>query len=225
MSWLIESLQRLTKVAKLRQVIDGVENPTVSQDVIMFASRLLNRLSWIWDVLGWEPPVPFVAPISGGTLQFEWDIGKDHFEIEFLSSKSTGFLWERDDVFLTLDIPSGKGSDIAEIKKLGKTHRQCLHSSLGKAPSLEFKDLLLDTYRRYFRVQQDIKLANYCIHLLERPRSKGRLRPLESRSLASLRDDRARLVTRIVSLIHFLSINDKSYIETEIGCLKQEPIK
>jgi len=39
-------------------------------------------------------PVPFVCPVSGGGIQFEWTSSKKHLEIEFMDASTAAYLTE-----------------------------------------------------------------------------------------------------------------------------------
>ena len=89
--WIEGVLPRLNRVGELPDNWDAEGSPRPDPAVIASAKRLLERLQ---DSRLGAVPVPFVCPIAGGGIQFEWTSSKKHLEIEFLDTSTIAFLKE-----------------------------------------------------------------------------------------------------------------------------------
>ena len=81
------ALQSLKEVKRLPDNWNGEETPGTDPEIWETANKLLFKL------LGKVPP-PFICPIPGGTLQFEWTVGEKHLEIEFVDKDTVYVLTE-----------------------------------------------------------------------------------------------------------------------------------
>lgn len=70
------AIQSLKDLKTLPENWNGEGSPGTDLKIWESADNLLFKL------LGKVPP-PFVYPIPGGSLQFEWTVGNKHLEIEF----------------------------------------------------------------------------------------------------------------------------------------------
>lgn len=91
--WLDRSLRSLQDIAELPEDWDDYGSPSIDVGVIRAAAALVGRLVDLQGEKYLDWPLPHVAPIQGGTLQFEWRVGSRYFEIEFLDQDSVGFLF------------------------------------------------------------------------------------------------------------------------------------
>jgi len=89
--WIKGVLPRLNRVADLKDNWDAEGSPRPDPAVIEAAKRLLSRLQ---DSLLGAVPIPFVCPIAGGGIQFEWTCSQKHLEIELLDASNIAFLKE-----------------------------------------------------------------------------------------------------------------------------------
>jgi hypothetical protein len=110
--WIANTLPRLEHVAHLPGNWDGRGSPGTDQRIVEAAVSLLTSLRH-YGVCG--VPVPFLCPIAGGSLQFEWTSGGKHIEIEFVDDKSIVFLKEE-------RTPQGASmeSDEIPLSRIGK---------------------------------------------------------------------------------------------------------
>ena len=77
-AWLIKTKLNLKKISALPKNWDGYGSPPLLNVL------LNNALSFLEGVKNEDLPTPFVAPISGGAVQFEW-----HYEDNNLGRNST----------------------------------------------------------------------------------------------------------------------------------------
>lgn len=89
--WIKGVLPRLNHVAALKDNWDEEGSPGPDPRVIDAANQLLTRLQ---DSLLGAVPIPFVCPIAGGGIQFEWSRSQKHLEIELLDATTIAFLKE-----------------------------------------------------------------------------------------------------------------------------------
>lgn len=76
----------LDELATLRVDWDSYGSPKISDDLIMAAKRFLYQLEFEFIA------APRVVPISGGGIQFEWEMGERELELEFIDSDNIGYL-------------------------------------------------------------------------------------------------------------------------------------
>jgi len=105
----IESLKQLRK---LPNNWGGEESPSINPEVAEAAGNLLFHL------LGKVLP-PFICPIPGGTLQFEWTVGNKHLEIEFQNANMVLLLTHNmlTNAMKTYEIPLKEYGQIMEYLK------------------------------------------------------------------------------------------------------------
>lgn len=70
---------------------DSYGSPKVSNELINVAKMFLSQLKY--DFID----APHVVPISGGGVQFEWQIGERELELEFMDAETIGCLKVRND--------------------------------------------------------------------------------------------------------------------------------
>lgn len=78
--------ERLDDIAELRCNWDGEGGEPISQRILSIAGELLLPLARI------QPPVPRIAPVLGGGIQFEWEVAGRELEIEILPDGSVQYL-------------------------------------------------------------------------------------------------------------------------------------
>lgn len=90
--WIEKAASLLRQIFELPANWDGEGSPRPDPAILAAASRLLSRLENVAS-LG-AVPAPFVCPIAGGGIQFEWTSQMKHLEIEFLDDSTIAFLKE-----------------------------------------------------------------------------------------------------------------------------------
>jgi hypothetical protein len=85
-AWLLKAKYDLTRLATLPENWDSYGSPSVRTEILNNAEHFLNNL----DVE--KIPPPFVAPVSGGGIQFEWSNGDRELEVEFIELHVFGYL-------------------------------------------------------------------------------------------------------------------------------------
>ncbi len=81
-------LRRLREVSQMAPGWDGDRSPALTALAIAAGIRAI-------EVLAEMPVVPHVAPVPGGGVQFEAEIGQKYFELEILPSGAMLVLLER----------------------------------------------------------------------------------------------------------------------------------
>ena len=89
--WLEKALLLLDGIAAMPDNWDGEGSPRPNGQIIGGARHLLDRLR---DARLEALPVPFICPIAGGGIQFEWSSPRRHLEIEFGAPFIVAFLKE-----------------------------------------------------------------------------------------------------------------------------------
>jgi hypothetical protein len=89
-AWIEASLPALRRMAELPDDWDSEGSITPSPSVIASIRVLLDRLR---NGLG-AIPIPFICPVPGGGVQFEWNSPKKQLEIEFTEDGRLVFLKE-----------------------------------------------------------------------------------------------------------------------------------
>jgi len=87
--WIEQTLPLLNRVAELPNNWDAEGSPRPDPGIVAAAKQLLSRLRG--SRLG-AIPVPFVCPVGGGGIQFEWSSSTRHIEIEFVDAFTVVFL-------------------------------------------------------------------------------------------------------------------------------------
>jgi len=90
--WIDEAFGRLMRIAGLPAGWDDHESPRTDPAIVAAAAVLLERLN---EGVRSDFPIPWVCPIAGGRLQFEWTSSRKHLEIEFLDDHRVTILKER----------------------------------------------------------------------------------------------------------------------------------
>jgi len=85
-TWLIKAKYYMTQLASLPQNWNSYGSPPVPLELLKNAQNFLNSLK-----LENIPP-PFVAPVSGGGIQFEWHNEDRDLEVEFVEPLTVGYL-------------------------------------------------------------------------------------------------------------------------------------
>jgi len=104
--WATRALLRLGEVGRLPDNWDERGSPRIDWGILEAARSLLSRLS---GTVSGDFPCPDVCPIAGGTLQFEWTLGRKHVEIEFVDAERVVVLTEES----TLDGPAIHTEELA----------------------------------------------------------------------------------------------------------------
>jgi len=89
--WVTETLTRVNRVAELPPDWDSEGSPPTDPKQVRAALQLLDRLC---ELTSDDPPAPYVCPVSGGGLQFEWSVGNRSLELEFSQENTVLFLTE-----------------------------------------------------------------------------------------------------------------------------------
>lgn len=77
---------KLDQIGELENNWDGEGGEPINQRILAIAGELLFPLSRI------QPPVPRIAPVLGGGVQFEWRVQDRELEIEILPDGSVEYL-------------------------------------------------------------------------------------------------------------------------------------
>lgn len=85
-SWLDKAIDDLIQLADLQENWDSYGSPRISNEFIDSAKNFLNDLEFE------DISPPFIVPISGGSIQFEWDKGERGLEIEFIDIGNLAYL-------------------------------------------------------------------------------------------------------------------------------------
>lgn len=91
LAWFGETLSRLHEIGQLGEDWDGCGSRGTDRAVLLAAEDLACRVAPMVDK---GLPAPFVCPIAGGTLQFEWTRGRRHIEVEFVDESQLAVLKE-----------------------------------------------------------------------------------------------------------------------------------
>ena len=91
LDWFEGALHALGELLSLPPNWDGYGSPAPLLQIVSCAENVLRRLR---DVVPANLPRPFVCPVSGGGLQFEWTTDTKHLELEFVSQSEALFLTE-----------------------------------------------------------------------------------------------------------------------------------
>ena len=81
-----KAIDDLDALSKLPIDWDSYGSPKISDDLIIAAKRFLYQLEFEFIA------APRVVPISGGGIQFEWQMGERELELEFIDSDNIGYL-------------------------------------------------------------------------------------------------------------------------------------
>jgi len=83
-----KAIDDLDALSKLPIDWDSYGSPKISNDLIKAAKNFLNQLEFEFEFIA----APRVVPISGGGIQFEWQMGERELELEFIDSDNIGYL-------------------------------------------------------------------------------------------------------------------------------------
>jgi|SRR6266404_1159264 len=86
LKYIREVAAKLDFIAGLRHNWDGEQGKPIEPRILAIASELLLPLS------RFQPPVPRIAPVLGGGIQFEWEVAGRSLEIEILPDGSVEYL-------------------------------------------------------------------------------------------------------------------------------------
>lgn len=84
--WTRDVTAKLDAIAALPHNWDGDGGDPVPHRIVTAAGELLLPLARM------QPPVPRIAPVLGGGLQFEWHIGDRELEIEIMPDGTIEYL-------------------------------------------------------------------------------------------------------------------------------------
>ncbi len=93
-NWLFDALTEIRQLKTLEENWDGYGSPPIWGQVVETTVSLLDRFARESDQL----PVPEVAPVTGGGLHLEFEIGPKGLEIEVLPDTSIQVLISEGDV-------------------------------------------------------------------------------------------------------------------------------
>lgn len=79
-------MNRVREIARLPAGWDGRGSPPLSEPAKAVAAGLVSQIDLE------SLPTPHVGPVSGGGLQFEWQVGPRELEIEVLPDGSIEYL-------------------------------------------------------------------------------------------------------------------------------------
>ncbi|MFQ5538907.1 MAG: hypothetical protein ACE5FB_00775 [Candidatus Binatia bacterium] len=85
-NWQTQALRALFQIATLPHNWDSYGSPPLSPTSLATSIDLLSEIDL--DDL----PIPHVAPVPGGGVQFEWSVGQRELEFEILRDGSVEFL-------------------------------------------------------------------------------------------------------------------------------------
>lgn len=85
-AWVDKAKDDLKAIASLGENWDSYGSPPIREELCRNAEEFLNCLEA--EVIS----PPFVVPISGGGVQFEWGVNNHELEVEFLESNVLGYL-------------------------------------------------------------------------------------------------------------------------------------
>ncbi|HEU4388736.1 MAG TPA: hypothetical protein VFV34_13120 [Blastocatellia bacterium] len=85
-AWLDQIRQKLESVRRLPRNWDRENGDPIDPQIINTASELLLPLATL------APPLPVIAPILGGGMQFIWEVGERALEVEILPDRSVEYL-------------------------------------------------------------------------------------------------------------------------------------
>lgn len=81
--------KRIGHFVKLEHNWDSYDSPTIEKECISRGISILKKLLQWREEIGLKIPAPFVAPLSNGGIQFEWEKGKRYFEISVVPKSPT----------------------------------------------------------------------------------------------------------------------------------------
>lgn len=84
--WQIQALKGVLQTAHLQANWDSYGSPAPSPVTVNSAIQLLTSVGF--DIL----PVPYIVPVVGGGIQFEWIVDRRELELEILPDGSADFL-------------------------------------------------------------------------------------------------------------------------------------
>ena len=87
--WAAETVKRVLALTSLPHDWDSYGSPPPSQVAIFASYGLLNSIpKTVFEDL----PIPFVAPVSGGGIQLEWNVGARELELHVMPDGSIQYL-------------------------------------------------------------------------------------------------------------------------------------
>lgn len=89
-SWLYEAARRLREIRNLESNWDSYGSRPLSDDAFNSAKEVLFAMEC-------DTPPPAIVPVSGGGVQFEWQVEDRELEIEFLPDSRIIFLRVHED--------------------------------------------------------------------------------------------------------------------------------
>jgi hypothetical protein len=90
-TWLAKAKDDLKQLAQLKEDWDSYGSPPLSPELLKNAEEFLNNIEFE------NIPSPFIAPIPGGGVQFEWFKEGRELEVEFTDRFIIGYLKIVDD--------------------------------------------------------------------------------------------------------------------------------
>ncbi len=86
LNWLSSALHRIRQISELPENWDSYGSTKVTSKALEASKTVLYQLHE--EVL----PDPFICPVPGGGIQFEWEVGTRELELEFMPNGSIEFL-------------------------------------------------------------------------------------------------------------------------------------
>ena len=131
--------QRIGKLARLPENWDSYGARPVCKDSISRGVILLKELIELRSTTGFEIPVPFVAPLSSGGIQIEWEKGEKYLELSIRSEPPSVTYFAADQVKegqLTLEGSLRSASALKELISwfVSGTAEDLAHFSFEESP-------------------------------------------------------------------------------------------
>lgn len=82
------AFNKLGQFAKLKENWDSYASNAIDKNCISRAIDILKYLISLQDQFNFETPLPFVAPLSNGGIQFEWEDENKYLELSCLPKSS-----------------------------------------------------------------------------------------------------------------------------------------
>lgn len=86
---LVQVSKKIGKFARFAENWDSYEAKAISSDCIIRGFDILKELINLKTSTIYEVPIPFVAPLSSGGIQFEWEKGERYLEISITPNPTT----------------------------------------------------------------------------------------------------------------------------------------
>jgi hypothetical protein len=98
--------KKIDEIKELPENWNGYGSSGIDEGILKSVLSLLEKLKNTRDI---KLSIPFVCPVSGGGIQFEWSLGCKHLELEFSDNDTIVFLKEE----TVNDIPQMSSGEIS----------------------------------------------------------------------------------------------------------------